>query len=30
MEHSLIIRDIQMGNPAPVYLLHGEEAFFID
>lgn len=30
MEHSLIIRDIQMGNAAPVYLLHGEEAFFID
>ena len=25
-----ILRDIQSGRFAPVYFLHGEEAFFID
>ena len=30
MEQNLIIRDIQMKKYAPVYLLHGEEAYFID
>jgi len=30
MDHSSVIKDIKAGNFAPVYLLHGEEPYYID
>lgn len=30
MDHKQIIRSIEQGNFSPVYLLHGEEPYFID
>ena len=30
MPHRQVIRDIQAGSLKPVYLLHGEEPYFID
>ncbi len=30
MDYLRIIRDIEMGKVAPIYLLHGEEPYFID
>lgn len=30
MEHLRLIRDIEMKNHSPIYLLHGEESYFID
>ncbi|MCB0476673.1 MAG: DNA polymerase III subunit delta [Crocinitomicaceae bacterium] len=30
MEHTKIIKDIQSGKIAPVYLLHGDEPYYID
>ena len=30
MDYKQIIKDIQAKNLKPIYLLHGEEAYFID